>query len=71
MDQDFQQYFRAELEETGPGSLQSMQSDGLLKIRDTGLEVQPVGRFLIRNIAMCFDAHLPRASTGAGYSRTI
>ncbi|MEQ8350946.1 MAG: oxygen-independent coproporphyrinogen III oxidase [Leptospiraceae bacterium] len=71
MDQDFQQYFRAELEETGRGSLQSMQSDGLLKIRDTGLEVQPVGRFLIRNIAMCFDAHLPRASTGAGYSRTI
>ncbi|HBS04610.1 MAG TPA: coproporphyrinogen III oxidase, partial [Leptospiraceae bacterium] len=68
---EFREYFAAELSESGPSSLQSMQEDGLLKIRDTGIEVMPVGRFLIRNIAMCFDAYLKRPDAKKGYSRTI
>ncbi len=68
----FQSYFARELERTEAGSLKSMQEDGLLQIRDSGIEIMPVGRFLIRNIAMCFDSHLQNtAAKSTGYSRTI
>jgi oxygen-independent coproporphyrinogen-3 oxidase len=49
----FADYFAAELQ-----ALQPMQADGLLQITDAGIEVQSVGRLLIRNICMVFDAYL-------------
>jgi len=47
--------------------------DGLLKETADGLEVTPVGRAFVRNIAMTFDAYLTDDSRGrkATYSRTI
>jgi len=49
----FDEYFKAELEQLAP-----MQADGLLVLSDNGIEVQPVGRLLIRNICMVFDKYL-------------
>lgn len=39
--------------------LQPLAADGLLELSEHGLRVQPIGRLLIRNIAMVFDAYLP------------
>lgn len=50
---DFKEHFRSDLEK-----LESLQSDGLVELRDDGLAVTDLGRLLIRNIAVVFDAHL-------------
>ena len=63
---DFHEYFADELTQ-----LQEMAEDGLLTLHDTGLEVLPCGRLLIRNIAMVFDAYLKRPQAPARYSRVI
>ncbi|MBS9777705.1 MAG: oxygen-independent coproporphyrinogen III oxidase [Gammaproteobacteria bacterium] len=42
--------------------LRPMHDDGLLQITDSGFDVCPPGRLLIRNIAMLFDAYLQQAS---------
>ena len=53
--------------------LRNFFDDGLLKKTADGLEVTPVGRAFVRNIAMTFDAYLTDDSRGkkATYSRTI
>jgi oxygen-independent coproporphyrinogen-3 oxidase len=50
---DFATYFPAELQR-----LQQLQRDGLVACTDACIRVLPKGRFLLRNIAMCFDAYL-------------
>lgn len=35
-----------------------MQADGLLTIDESGIQVLPPGRLLIRNICMAFDRYL-------------
>ena len=49
----FPDYFAAELAE-----LAEMQADGLLALDQTGIQVLPPGRLLIRNICMAFDRYL-------------
>ena len=49
----FAEYFGEELEMLLP-----MQTDGLLILTETGVEVLAAGRFLIRNICMVFDKYL-------------
>ncbi len=61
---EFADYFSAALEQ-----LQPMAGDGLVRIGNNSLEVTASGRFLIRNIAMHFDAYLD--GSGARYSKTI
>ncbi len=61
---DFHEYFADAL-----ASLREMAADGLLELKETGLEVLPAGRLLIRNIVMAFDAYLNR--TQARYSKVI
>ena len=56
-DIQFQDYFAKELEQ-----LQGMEQDGLLTVHTTSIEVLPVGRLLIRNICMMFDAYLQNSS---------
>jgi oxygen-independent coproporphyrinogen-3 oxidase len=51
---DFSAHFSAELE-----SLADMEADGLVEIFSDRLSVTDLGRLLIRNIAMRFDAYLP------------
>jgi oxygen-independent coproporphyrinogen III oxidase len=62
---DFARYFAAELE-----SLGDMEADDLIRRTPEGLTVTDVGRLLIRNIAMRFDAYLPK-DTEVRFSRTI
>ncbi|XFA73967.1 oxygen-independent coproporphyrinogen III oxidase [Thermosynechococcaceae cyanobacterium Okahandja] len=49
---DFDHYFQYELEQ-----LRDFEQDGLVACRGDRLEVTPVGRLLVRNIAAVFDAY--------------
>ncbi len=66
------EYFAADLKRLIP-----LAEDGLLSIHSDGIEVSPRGRFLLRPIAMCFDAYLHRTERPVAseekprYSRVI
>lgn len=62
---DFQSAFAPELE-----GLADMEADGLVCRQPEGLFVTDLGRLLVRNIAMRFDAHLPKTAEKR-FSRTI
>jgi len=62
---DFSTHFAPEL-----ASLESFGADGLVRQTGSGLEVTDTGRLLIRNIAMAFDASLPKTAERR-FSRTI
>lgn len=53
---DFRRYFAADLERLLP-----LASDGLVELNQHGIRVTARGRFLLRPIAMCFDAYLHKA----------
>ncbi|MBC2604623.1 oxygen-independent coproporphyrinogen III oxidase [Pelagicoccus albus] len=61
---DFQNYFSSELDR-----LQVFEEDGLISFVEGGLEVTPLGRLLIRNVASRFDAYLGDAKQG--FSKAI
>jgi len=64
---DFATYFAAELER-----LRLLQGDGLVTCNDAGISVLPRGRFLLRIIAMCFDAYLTSNPLGQiRYSQAV
>jgi oxygen-independent coproporphyrinogen-3 oxidase len=50
--------------------LTDMEDDGLLRRSTSGIEITDLGRLLVRNIAMRFDAYLPAAGERR-FSRTI
>ncbi len=50
---NFAEYFAPELE-----NLAMMQTDGLLRLDQNGIQVEAAGRLLIRNICMVFDKYL-------------
>jgi oxygen-independent coproporphyrinogen-3 oxidase len=60
---DFAWYFAAELMRLKP-----LAADGLVELQDRGLQVTPLGRLLVRAVAMVFDAHLQGAQ-GPGVRR--
>jgi oxygen-independent coproporphyrinogen-3 oxidase len=62
---NFTDYFAQEIEALAP-----MKADGLLRFTSSGFEVTPIGRLLIRNIAMQFDRY-HRAQAEKLYSKTI
>nr|WP_293848715.1 oxygen-independent coproporphyrinogen III oxidase [Steroidobacter sp.] len=62
---DFDSYFASELT-----SLKPLAADGLIQSDADTIRVTEAGRGLLRNIAMVFDAHLPRASS-TQYSKVI
>jgi oxygen-independent coproporphyrinogen-3 oxidase len=49
----FEEYFARELE-----SLKPLEADGLLVSHERSFELTPIGRLLMRNVAMCFDVYL-------------
>ena len=53
LDIDFRDYYAKELDE-----MSALEEDGLVHISQDKLEVSELGRLLIRNIAMLFDAYL-------------
>jgi oxygen-independent coproporphyrinogen III oxidase len=62
---NFERYFASEL-----ASLDELEADGLLVKTPDGIIVTDLGRLLIRNIAMRFDAYLPK-QTERRFSKTI
>lgn len=64
---DFALYFADAL-----ARLHELERDGLVDIAPDALVVTPRGRFLLRNVAMCFDVYLGRPDTNAvRYSRAL
>src|ERR1043165_4747923 len=62
---NFEEYFARELE-----SLSDLEGDALIVRTPVGLEVTTTGRLFIRNIAMRFDAYLPKEGERR-FSRTV
>ncbi len=62
---DFEEHFEEELHH-----LRDMERDGLVEIKDRTIRVLPVGRLLVRNVAMTFDQYLPKKKE-LRFSRTI
>jgi oxygen-independent coproporphyrinogen III oxidase len=62
---DFARYFAMELDQ-----LHALAADGLVAFDDGKIVVTPQGRLLLRNVAMVFDAYLPRAGEQA-FSKAI
>ena len=62
----FADYFASELRRLEP-----LAADGLVALEPGVLRVLARGRFLLRNIAMQFDAYLPETRAEGGYSRII
>jgi oxygen-independent coproporphyrinogen III oxidase len=52
---DFDEHFAAELRE-----MAELERDGLVSLNGDSIEVAPLGRIFIRNVAMLFDAYLAR-----------
>ena len=64
---DFQLYFDAELR-----SLRKLARDDLVEVTPDSLQVTARGRYLLRHIAMCFDAYRTReAAPAVRYSRVL
>jgi oxygen-independent coproporphyrinogen-3 oxidase len=62
---DFREYFASELEHLEP-----LQIDGLVDIDRASIRVTERGRFLVRNVAMVFDAYL-KSQPATEYSKAI
>ena len=62
---DFASHFEEELEQ-----LKALEEDNLIRIRERAIDILPVGRLLIRNVAMVFDTYL-RNKKELKFSRTI
>lgn len=63
---DFQDYFSSEQE-----PLKKLQDDGLLAFDRHGIDVQPAGKLLIRNICMVFDAYAQKTLQKNRFSKLI
>jgi oxygen-independent coproporphyrinogen-3 oxidase len=62
---DFDRHFAAELAALAP-----LAADGLVELGRRELRITPLGRLLVRNVAMVFDQYLARPSE-VRYSRTV
>lgn len=62
---DFDRHFATAL-----ATLAVLADDGLVELTDGAIEVTPVGRLLVRNVAMAFDAYLA-GRPEVQYSRTV
>ena len=65
---DFDAHFAAEL-----ARLRELERDGLVRVERDRIQVAPLGRIFIRNIAMAFDAYLNEAQAARKqvFSRTL
>jgi oxygen-independent coproporphyrinogen-3 oxidase len=67
-DVKYSDYFQSE-----HNGLEIFLEDGLMTADDSGLQITPIGRTFVRNIAMTFDAYLDGSgeTKGVRFSRTI
>ncbi len=65
---DFDSYFASSIEE-----LRGPEADGLVTLGDDRIDVTPLGRLFLRNLAMPFDAYLKKHEPGARpvFSKTL
>lgn len=63
---NFKEYFA-----WGLSNLPEMEKDELVSIKNNKIEVTPMGKLLIRNIAMNFDGYIEHKEDTAKYSRTV
>ena len=63
---DFKSYFAAEMHK-----LQDLQTQGLVKLSDTGIEVTAMGWFFVRAVGMVFDRYLQMGRSGAQFSKIL
>ncbi|MCL5027766.1 MAG: oxygen-independent coproporphyrinogen III oxidase [Bacteroidetes bacterium] len=63
---NFKEYFA-----WGLNNLTEMEKDELVSVSESKIEVTPMGKLLIRNIAMNFDGYIERKEDTAKYSRTV
>jgi oxygen-independent coproporphyrinogen-3 oxidase len=63
---DTRAYFREEFTR-----LDEFVEDDLIEVDDNGLTVTPRGRHFVRNIAMIFDAYLPKIQQDATEKRPV
>ena len=63
---EFENYFKHSLK-----NLTEFVADGLVEIKNRKLIVTPMGRLLVRNIAMNFDWYIEQKADKAKYSRTV
>lgn len=61
----FHDFFKHEMRQ-----LNTMQDDGIVALRDDSITITPLGRLLVRNVCMVFDAYLGQNQT-TSFSRTI
>jgi len=63
---DFKAHFGSELATLAP-----LAKDGLVDLDEDGVTVTPAGHLLVRNVAMAFDAYLPKNRETTTFSRTV
>jgi oxygen-independent coproporphyrinogen-3 oxidase len=63
---DFRAYFASEIEK-----LDVLEKDDLIVLSDTGIEITPRGRLLLRNIAMTFDRYIDLEENDNRFSKAI
>ena len=51
--------------------LDVLEDDGLIELSETGIEITPRGRLLLRNIAMTFDRYMGTGENDNRFSRAI
>ncbi len=69
IEQQFAIDFKAYFAELWP-QLQAFAADGLIRLDERGIEINPAGRLLVRSVCMLFDHYLPLQSTQR-FSRVI
>ncbi len=63
---DFPSYFRRELALLAP-----LQAQGLVEVDAEGIQVTPLGRYVVRAVAMVFDRHMQQDQAQARFSRIV
>ncbi len=63
---EFRDYFAEEVKQ-----LDVLQDDGLIELSDSGIDITPKGRLLLRNIAMTFDRYINLAENDSRFSKAI
>ncbi len=63
---DFKTYFAAEMQ-----MLETLQTQGLVRLSDTGIEVTTTGWFFVRAVGMVFDRHLQQGRSRAQFSKIL
>ena len=63
---DFKTYFSTEIQ-----MLQDMQSQGLVKLTEAGIDVTSTGWFFVRAVGMVFDRYLQQGRSRAQFSKIL